>query len=157
MRICHVALFASTLGLLTASLASHAEDHAYPDSLKLTHPTQREVNPKPGMDLAEMQASCPADMLNASPGTQLQDIHERLLRTVDGVIIETDAEVGGIPTDTATKSIPATYRCEFRDGKLVLGIWQKGLIGKWTIFQNPALSQSDLGLPWPDYQPVKNN
>lgn len=150
-----LALFASTSFLLTLSTLSFADD-TYPSELKLAHPTQREVAAKPGLELTAMQASCPVDMLNASPGTELKNIHERLLRTDDGVIIETDADVLGVPMGTTTTTIPATFRCEFRDGKLVLGIWAKGLIGKWTIFQSPSLSQEDLGTPWPAYLPKTN-
>ncbi len=150
-----LALIASLTGLMMLPSLSQAAD-AYPSELKLQHPTQREIIAKPGLELEAMQASCPTDMLNASPGTALKDIHERILRTIDGVIIETDADVTGVPMGTGSTTIPATYRCEFRDGKLTLGIWAKGLIGKWTIFQSPLLSQQDLGVPWPAYLPKTN-
>ncbi|KXW58238.1 hypothetical protein [Ferrovum myxofaciens] len=140
--------------LMAAPLMAQAND-SYPDELKLEHPAQREIANKPGLELEAMQAACPVSMLNASPGNAAKNIHERILRTMDGVIIETDADLTGVPFGTGTTTIPATYRCEYRDGQLVLGIWSKGLIGKWTLFQSPRLTQSELGTPWPDY--LKSN
>lgn len=150
-RVKQIAWLTSVMGIFSLSGYAYAAD-AYPGELKLEH-SQREIAAKPGLALEAMQASCPLDMLNASPGTALKAIHERILRTEDGVIIEADADVAGVPNGTESVTIPATYRCEFRDGQLVLGIWDKGLMGKWTIFQNTVLSQADLGIPWPDYLP----
>ncbi|WP_297505124.1 hypothetical protein [Ferrovum sp.] len=139
------------LALLTAAPLVAQAGEPYPDELKLAHPGQREIANKPGLELEAMQAACPVSMLNASPGNAAKNIHERILRTEDGVIIETDADLTGVPFGTGSTTIPATYRCEYRDGQLVLGIWSKGLIGKWTLFQSPRLTQNELGTPWPAY------
>ncbi|NDU87283.1 MAG: hypothetical protein G3I09_03740 [Ferrovum sp.] len=145
----------ATLALLTASSFRAYASDSIPSELTLEHPDHRHVANNPGLELDAMQAACPVSMVNASPGKAAKNIQERLLRTVDGVIIETDAEITGVPFGTGSTSIPATYRCEYRDGQLVLGIWTKGLIGKWTIFQNPEITQNELGIPWPDY--LKND
>ena len=97
-----------------------------------------------------MERACPQSMLNASPASEARNISERILRTQDGVIIETDAELLNVSVGTTKRNVMATYRCEFRDGLLTLGIWTRGFVGTWTLFENSQLTQNDLGTPWPD-------
>ncbi len=135
--------------LLLFALAASANAADYPSELKLDHPDHRAIVNKPGKDLEAMQEACPRSMLNNSPATEARNINERILRTYDGVIIETDAELLNVVVGSEKKNVPVTYRCEYRDGLLTLGIWTRGFIGMWTIFDNPQLTQNDLGTPWP--------
>lgn len=134
--------------LLTLAAAAHAE--GYPSELKLDRPENRVIASKPGKDMAAMEQACPLSMLNASPATEARNISERTLRTQDGVIIETDAELLNVSVGTTKKNVAATYRCEYRDGLLTLGIWTRGFVGTWTLFENPQLTQNELGAPWPE-------
>ena len=134
--------------LLVVAVSAHAAD--YPTALTLDHPEQRLIAAHPGKSLEAMQQACPQSMLNSAPATEARNISERILRTQDGVIIETDAELLNVPVGDAKKNVAATYRCEYRDGLLTLGIWTKGFVGLWTIYQLPQLTQNELGAPWPE-------
>lgn len=136
--------------MLLATFASAAHAEGYPSELKLEHPESRVIASKPGMELEAMEQACPLSMLNASPVTEARNISERILRTQDGVIIETDAELLNVPVGTTKRNVAATYRCEYRDGLLTLGIWTRGFVGTWTVFENPQLTQNELGAPWPE-------
>lgn len=130
------------------AVSAHATD--YPTEIKLENPDHRTIASKPGKSLEAMQKACPQSMLNSAPATQAKNISERILRTQDGVIIETEAELLNVPVGDGKKNVAATYRCEYRDGLLTLGIWTRGFVGLWTIYQNPQLTQNELGTPWPE-------
>lgn len=134
--------------LLFLSLAAQGAE--YPSELKLDHPDQRRVVAQPGKTLPAMQAACAETMLNQSPATMAQDIQEHFLRTEDEVVIEVDAELSGGTLPAGKKSLPATYRCEYRDGYLTLGIWTRGLVGKWMFYDLAHLDPQALGTPWPE-------
>ncbi len=141
-------IWSTSLLLFAFTVSANAAD--YPSELKLDHPDHRAIVNKPGKDMEAMQEACPRSMLNNSPATEARNINERILRTQDGVIIETDAELVNVPIGSEKKNMAATYRCEYRDGLLTLGIWTRGFVGKWTIFNSPQLTQNDLGTPWPE-------
>ena len=134
--------------LLLVAVSAHAAD--YPTTLTLEHPEQRLMAARPGKSLEAMQKACPQSMLNSAPATEARNISERILRTQDGVIIETDADLLNVPVGDTKKTVAATFRCEYRDGLLTLGIWTKGFVGLWTIYQLPQLTQNELGAPWPE-------
>ena len=134
--------------LLLVAVSANAAD--YPTILTLEHPEQRLMAARPGKSLEAMQKACPQSMLNSAPATEARNISERILRTQDGVIIETDADLLNVPVGDTKKTVAATFRCEYRDGLLTLGIWTKGFVGLWTIYQRPQLTQNELGAPWPE-------
>ena len=136
----------------TAAGLAHAAD-SYPTELTLAHPDQRQMSNPAGKSMEAMQAACPQSMLNIAPATQARNISERVLRygnNQDQTIIETDAELVNVPVGTEQKTIPVTFRCEFRDGLLTLGVWTRGLVGVWTVFDGLALRPDALGTPLPD-------
>ncbi len=134
--------------LLFLSVGAHAGD--YPSEIKLDHPEQRMIVAQPGKTLAAMQSACAQSMLNQSPATEARDISEKILRTEDEVVIEVDADLVDVPLASGKKNLSATYRCEYRDGYLTLGIWTRGLVGKWMYFDMAQLTPNDLGTPWPE-------
>ncbi len=144
----HPHLAAAPALLLFLSLATQAAD--YPSELKLENPQMRSVVAQPGKALPAMQSACAQSMLNQSPATEARDIQEHFLRTEDEVVIEVDAELSGGTLPAGKKALPATYRCEYRDGYLTLGIWTRGLVGKWMFYDMAHLDAEALGTPWPE-------
>lgn len=136
--------------LLFASFAFAAHAEGYPTELKLDHPDQRRLVSKPGKSLEAMQKACPVSLLNASPATEARNISEHILRLEDEVVIEVDADLQNVAVGNEHKTLPVTYRCEYRDGLMTLGIWTRGMVGDWSVFRGAALSAADLGAPWPN-------
>ena len=141
--------WSSALLLSGFAATAHAAT-GYPTELKLTHPDQRRIVEMAGKTLEAMQQACPVSMLNASPSTEERNISERLVRQEDEVVIEVDAELMNVPVGKEHKTLPVTYRCEFRDGRMIWGVWARGMVGEWGWFQGTALNEANLGTPFPD-------
>ena len=136
--------------LLSASFAIVAHAEGLPTELKLDHPDQRRMAATPGKTLEAMQRACPVSLLNAAPATEAHNITEHILRQEDEVVIEVDAELSNVAVGNEHKTLPVTYRCEYRDGLMTVGVWTRGMVGDWSIFRGATLGAADLGAPWPN-------
>lgn len=98
-----------------------------PTELSLERGAPRIVDDHPGTSVSAMRRACANTMLASAPADHALQVTPKTLAEGTLTVIEVDAVLTDI--GMFRQELPVTYRCEYRDGRLTLGTWVRGLPG----------------------------